>query len=1061
MRTRALVGVLLLSVAAPVFLSLNAVADPVCEIAPGADLTGCDFRNANLAYANFTNATIEGAKFSGATFTGVISSGLNGIPESLPSDYLIIGRTFIGPGVNLDGASLTGWNLSSQNLSNATLTNTNLTNTNLTNTNLSNAELSSATITGARFSGATFSGITSAGLIGIPASLPSDSWSIVSGTLIGPGVNLTNASLSEWDLTGANLTGANLTNAYVNGTNLTDANLTDANLTNADLGYADLTGATTTRASISVDRVYRTRVGDFLFNGECVTDECSSYTGDLRLVGYSGVGTTLTIPSTALGFTVASIGASAFAGANALQGSLVIPDSITYIGNSAFSEVGFDETLTLGAGLEWIGSAAFRGTQFIGTLTIPSNVTDIEAQAFEETEFDSLELGSSVRSIGLNAFANTPLSGSLVIPDSVVTIGQSAFYGTRFTGTLTLGENLETIGDAAFYPGPGLNRSEFTGTLTIPSRVTTIGAGAFVESEFTQLIFDPRYSATTIGNDAFKDMTTLTGDLILPEGVTSIGTYAFSRAGDAIPSGTALIGALSLPDSLTTISDSAFSSARFTSVRLGTNLTSIGLEAFRNVPLTGTLTLPSNVTDLGARAFELTQITSVSFPSGLTSIGDGAFDRATSLRGELTLPTGLETLGSTAFYGTSISGSLVIPAGITSIASETFYATQISSVSLSRATTSIGAGAFFGTAVETLTLPRTLTSIGASAFASRKTYSDSGSVDLVGGTFTFEGNAPSIHVDAFTGAEDLLVRYPEGASGWPIDPSPFGLRASQVAVAAPPSPSPEPSAPASAPTSEATSSPGVDAPLRPISQQPSNQAPGTTGFVIDGQVIPVTSEPGPRGTGLTLQAGPVEFTLRSQTANGQRVPLAADGSLILPRTGEVPISGDGLEPNSSVAVTLFSNPISLGSTPVGADGTFRAAPVIPSTVPLGAHTLQLTGRTKGGDPFVLSIGVLVETPAAALGADPIISVRPAIITPGTSVAVTARGVQAGCRVTFTLAGKRATTTASKKGVAQAQITMPKRLPRTAVVRGTVSGPKCTSVSVSSRVPTRRGSAMQG
>ena len=238
------------------------------------------------------------------------------------------------------------------------------------------------------------------------------------------------------------------------------------------------------------------------------------------------------------------------------------------------------------------------------------------------------------------------------------------------------------------------------------------------------------------------------------------------------------------------------------------------------------------------------------------------------------------------------------------------------------------------------------------------------------------------------------------------------------------------------------------------STNPTSVKPGSSGIFINGTSTDISTDRGGRGSGLTLQAGPVEFTLRSQTANGRRVPLAPDGSLILARTGEVPISGDGLAPNSSVAVTLFSNPISLGSTPVGADGTFKTAPVIPASVPLGAHTLQLTGRTKTGDPFVLSIGVLVETPAAALGADPVISVRPAIITPGTSVAVTARGVQAGCRVTFTIAGKRAATKASKTGVAQAQITMPNRLPRTAVVRGTVSGPKCTSVSVSSRVQTR-------
>ena len=260
-------------------------------------------------------------------------------------------------------------------------------------------------------------------------------------------------------------------------------------------------------------------------------------------------------------------------------------------------------------------------------------------------------------------------------------------------------------------------------------------------------------------------------------------------------------------------------------------------------------------------------------------------------------------------------------------------------------------------------------------------------------------------------------------------------------------PCPSPAPPAPSPSDGSSPSTSEREPQTVIANQPVTQAPGTAGFVIDGQVIPVRSGSGPRGTGLTLQAGPVEFNLRSQTANGRRVPLAPDGSLILARTGEVPISGDGLAPNSSVAVTLFSNPISLGSTPVGADGTFKTAPVIPASVPLGAHTLQLTGRTKTGDPFVLSIGVLVETPAAALGADPVISVRPAIITPGTSVAVTARGVQAGCRVTFTIAGKRAIAKASKKGVAQAQITMPNRLPRMAVVRGTVSGPRCKSVSV--------------
>ena len=273
---------------------------------------------------------------------------------------------------------------------------------------------------------------------------------------------------------------------------------------------------------------------------------------------------------------------------------------------------------------------------------------------------------------------------------------------------------------------------------------------------------------------------------------------------------------------------------------------------------------------------------------------------------------------------------------------------------------------------------------------------------------------------------------------------------SATQTAAGPCPRPGP-----APTPE-TSSSASAAVSTPVNTPPalSSLSPGATGAQIDGQPVEVSTERGARGAGLTLRASPLKFTLRGETASGQRVPLAPNGSLILPRTGEVPISGDGLEPNSTVVVTLFSDPVSLGSAPVGADGRFKVSPVIPVTVPLGAHTLELSGRTKTGEPFVLSVGVLVETPAAALGADPVVSVRPAALKPGASVAVTARGVQAGCWIAFAVASERAQARASTKGVAQSRITLPQRLPKTVVLRATVSGPECSAVSVSKDIPSR-------
>lgn len=87
--------------------------------------------------------------------------------------------------------------------------------------------------------------------------------------------------------------------------------------------------------------------------------------------------------------------------------------------------------------------------------------------------------------------------------------------------------------------------------------------------------------------------------------------------------------------------------------------------------------------------------------------------------------------------------------------------------------------------------------------------------------------------------------------------------------------------------------------------------------------------------------------------------------------------------------------------------------------------------------------------------DPVISVQPKVVKPGASVVVMARGVQAGCRVTFTLAGQRERTLASKKGVAQTHVNLPKRLPKNLTLKATVSGAKCSTVMVSKKLSTQK------
>jgi hypothetical protein len=185
--------------------------------------------------------------------------------------------------------------------------------------------------------------------------------------------------------------------------------------------------------------------------------------------------------------------------------------------------------------------------------------------------------------------------------------------------------------------------------------------------------------------------------------------------------------------------------------------------------------------------------------------------------------------------------------------------------------------------------------------------------------------------------------------------------------------------------------------------------------------------------------------------------LSADGSLILARGGEVPIEASGLAPGSTVTQTLFSDPVNLGSPVVDASGDFRATPKVPPTTPLGSHTLSVRGTTNTGEPFTLNIGVTVATPAVALGADPILIVKPKQTEHGPSALAIATGVQSRCMVTFTNGKASIKKRATAQGITRATLyPIHVRSNRVAVTMR-VTGKGCSPIKVSKsvRVPLTR------
>lgn len=189
------------------------------------------------------------------------------------------------------------------------------------------------------------------------------------------------------------------------------------------------------------------------------------------------------------------------------------------------------ETIILPNSITFIGSCVFYNCNHLKTITIPKNVTGISNRAFA----NSLALTSIVVESGnqnydsrnnCNAIVdnnNQLIAGckNTIIPNSVTSIGAYAFEGCCGLTSINIPDNMTSIGDYAFYGCSGLN------SIDIPDDVTSIGDMVFSDCSSLTSITIPN-NVTSIGDGAFQNCSSLIY-VTLPNNLTSIGSYAFYR----------------------------------------------------------------------------------------------------------------------------------------------------------------------------------------------------------------------------------------------------------------------------------------------------------------------------------------------------------------------------------------------------------------------------------------------------------------------------------------------------------------------------------------------------
>ena len=252
----------------------------------------------------------------------------------------------------------------------------------------------------------------------------------------------------------------------------------------------------------------------------------------------------------------------------------------------------------------------------------------------------------------------------------ITAINNSAFSDYGRIERLVLPDTLTTIGNHSFY-----NVGLLTGDLVIPPSVTSIGTQAFYVLRTTGNVVMGGGASLTVGNDAFYQGTY--GGLIMLEGVTSIGTTAFTAS--------KFSSDLVFPESLTSIGGNAFYNAMLpvggnVTMGGGTSLT-IGSDAFRNLKdLTGTshtlgtLTFrEGGATTVGDGAFWAAGFSGDLFiPNGVISLGNHAFDSCSGFTGNLVIGNTCKTISGYAFWACNFTGYVVIAEGVQTVGSWAF-----------------------------------------------------------------------------------------------------------------------------------------------------------------------------------------------------------------------------------------------------------------------------------------------------------------------------------------------------------------------------------------------------
>ncbi len=307
------------------------------------------------------------------------------------------------------------------------------------------------------------------------------------------------------------------------------------------------------------------------------------------IFGYSGKSEKVVIPSKIDGKDINSIWGITF-NENKKIKSVVIPEGITTIGDYTFDRCTNLKSISIPKSVTEIGERAFNRTAWLtaqqkanplvvvnnilvdgstakGDVTIPSNVKSLCKYAFENNNgIKSITLSNNITNIPLGCFQKCSLLEKVNFNDNLKEIGQSSFEQCTKLKSIKIPKKVTYVSWQAFNDCTSLKSVTFLGT----------AFETMISFENTPWFKNKREkNPLVIVNNVLIDGRTASGDVVVPNTVKKISSYAFTT--------NQKMTSIVIPSSVEKIGNSAFINCfELKSATIMNKATEFGIEAFVN-----------------------------------------------------------------------------------------------------------------------------------------------------------------------------------------------------------------------------------------------------------------------------------------------------------------------------------------------------------------------------------------------------------------------------------------------------------------------------------------------